>query len=277
MKAVFDITDQNSHAQSCRVLEALCEGYVQAMLEELDALPEHSFPCCVKCGEMKVRNAPLTPVQVESIDEILASGRVVSGVQRLALRQVLTEHGYPDPDAQPVLNGGGPVGGPEMPSQELSEIADYAEKTKEYIADGVSVPDWARAKITRARSDIGDTKHFLQYQSRSRNFAGSSPGASSVPPMLRVRSAEEIARSKYGSTIELSCYQAAMKRKGGADPKAKVVICCVDPGTFRGFVLMSEQHKNPEKRNTIDDPVKDARANGICGCEGSECGIDGEA
>ena len=88
----------------------------------------------------------------------------------------------------------------------------------------------------------------------------------SNPYGVKVRSARDIRESQGGSTVELACYQCAMKRREGADPAAKVIICCVEPGTFRGAVLMSEHHGKPEKRGRIDDPVVDARPVGGCGC-----------
>jgi len=101
----------------------------------------------------------------------------------------------------------------------------------------------------------------------------SDPGSSEAHGMdsaqigsIRIGSATEILRNKGGHTVELACYQAAMKRRSGADPAAKVIICCAQPGTFRGLVLMSQQHEKPEKRGRIDDPVVDARPQGGCGC-----------
>ncbi len=192
MHTSFHVEPMN-HGQACQILEALCEGYVLAMMVEFDAYPEGEFPCCIKCGGFRTRDAPLAPVQAESLYETLEHGHPVSGLQRHAIAEILESNGY-------------------------------------------EVPPLFEAE-------------------------------SSNPSTVRVRSAREILESRGGSTVELASYQCAMKRREGADPGAKVIICCVEPGTFRGAVLMSEHHSNPEKRGRIDDPVVDARPVGGCGCE----------
>ncbi len=189
-----------THEQCCRVLEALCEGYVLAMLAEMDAEPTGTFPCCIKCGGFRTRNAPLTPAQAESIEDTLEHGHPVSGLQRKHLADILEHHGYVAPiEASDAFHGADP------------------EATRNYEAQ------------------------------------------------IHVRSAGEIADSAGGTTIELACYQCAMKRRG-PDAGAKVVICCTIPGTFRGAVLQSPGHDNPERRGRLDDPVVDARPYGECGC-----------
>ena len=200
-------SNPETHDQACRILEALCEGYVLAMLEEMDSYPDKTFPCCIKCGSFRTRNAPLTPAQAQSITETLEHGHPVSGLQRHALAGILLDHGLEPP--------------PEYEARAL------AEKNLE-------------------------------------------PHAMDAAPLgsIQVRSAKQILRNRGGHTIELACYQCAMKRRGGADPGAKVIVCSTSPGTFRGAVLMSQHHSNPDKRGQIDDPVVDARPVGGCGCGG---------
>ncbi len=174
-----------THGDACRILEALCEGYVRAMVEEIDAAPPKTYPCCIKCGEFTTRNAPLTPAQAKSLEETIEHGHPVSGLQRMQLGEILEAHGY------------------DYPAQ---------------------------------------------------------------PGTVRVGSVAEIVRNRGGHSVELACYQCAMKRHSGADPAATVVICCTIPGTYRGVVLMSDQHRDEHKRGRIDDPVVDARPGGSCGC-----------
>lgn len=217
MRSAFNATPE-SHDHACRMLEALCEGYVLAMLEEFDAFPEGEFPCCIKCGGFRTRNAPLTPCQAESIDETLQHGHPVSGLQRHRLADVLESHGYERNADMTVVD---PV--------------DYSR-----AGAGVPISAWLGVRP--------------------------GPGQRSRTGTVRVRSARQILRNKGGHTVELACYQCAMKRRTGADPGAKVIICSVVPGTFRGAVLMSDQHKKPERRLRLDDPVVDARPEGDCAC-----------
>lgn len=179
--------EPSTHDQACRILEALCEGVVLAMMEEFDSSPEGEYPCCIKCGKFRTVSDPFIPSHEDSIGESAESGKHIPGLHRHALADVPTTTGRQRP----------------------------------------------------------------------------RPGIA-----IMLRSATEILESRRGSTVELACYQCAMKRRGGADPGAKVIICCVEPGTFRGAVLMSHLHSKPEKRGKIDDPVVDARPIGACGCIG---------
>ena len=94
------------------------------------------------------------------------------------------------------------------------------------------------------------------------------PGPPPAFETLRFRSPHEILRTGRATTLELACYQCALKRLRGNDPGCKVVVFEVEPGTFRGAVLHSDQHENPERWGTIDDPVTDAVLPGLCGCGG---------
>ena len=94
-----------------------------------------------------------------------------------------------------------------------------------------------------------------------------------APPqfhLLRFRSPQHIVRAGSGTTLELACYQCAGKRLRGNDPGARVVVFECEPGTFRGAVLNSMDHEDPEKRGKIDDPVVHATITGPCPCEVGE-------
>lgn len=59
-----------------------------------------------------------------------------------------------------------------MPGKLAHETRQYAEAIEEYAEAGDSIPQWARHKISRARTDVGDVKHYLEYQAyrkRARN------------------------------------------------------------------------------------------------------------
>lgn len=78
---------------------------------------------------------------------------------------------------------------------------------------------------------------------------------------LHMRSAGEILRSGCGTSFDLACYQAAQKRIRGDDPGAYVIIGESDDGDgYEAAVQLSDQHKKPEKRNTVDRPIESARA-----------------
>lgn len=87
----------HDHAQACELLEAICEGVVRSMVAEIDAHPEGTFPCCIKCGKFCTRNAPLTPAQAQAIEFTLQHGHPRAD-DRIELEGVLSEHGYYMPD-----------------------------------------------------------------------------------------------------------------------------------------------------------------------------------
>lgn len=69
--------------EQCDLLEGACELAVQAHVSEIDAAPEKTIPCCVKCGELRflprphmqgVRNAPLTDAQRAALEHTVAHG-----------------------------------------------------------------------------------------------------------------------------------------------------------------------------------------------------------
>lgn len=262
MRTTFE-TSATSHEHACRLLEAMCEGYVLAMLEEFDAHPEGEFPCCIKCGGFRTRNAPLTPAQAESIVETLEHGHPVSGLQRHHLAEILASHGFDrerNADlavAEPTERATGPTYDPfDNPCGEDEDCP-----AQNYCAaDGQCSPVLSGPY---GRPDPPPSVMRPRGIFQTAQVAGSAAGRHGT---VRIRSARQLVRNKGGHTVELACYQAAMKRRTGADPAAKVIICCVVPGTFRGVVLMSDQHQKPEKRGCIDDPVVDARPVGGCGC-----------
>ena len=50
-----------------------------------------------------------------------------------------------------------------MAHKNAEESAHYANRTADYIEEGANVPPWAFFKLSRVRTDIGDVKHFLDY------------------------------------------------------------------------------------------------------------------
>ncbi len=97
---------------------------------------------------------------------------------------------------------------------------------------------------------------------------GGMPGPPPTIHQLRFRSPQHMVRTGGGTTLELACYQCALKRLRKNDPACKVVVFECEPGTFRGAVLHSDQHEDPDKCGTIDDPVVDAVQEGPCACGG---------
>lgn len=185
-----------NHEAAIRCIEALCEGVVLAMMEEIAEAPEDSFPCCIKCGGFRTRSSERVPCEHDSLGDLFPGG-------------IDDPHGIaPDSDAD--------------------------------------AGDVVRRNIAQLRGET-PTRRFTY-------------------PRLRIRSAREIRDSGGGNTIELACYQTAQKRLEGADPMARVVIVSTIPGCFRGVCLMSTEHKKPERRGMIDDPIEDARPIGGCQC-----------
>ncbi len=183
-----------SHAHACRIVEALCEGYVLAMMAEFEAAPKDEYPCCTKCGEFCVQAAALCP-----------------------------------PSREPLASSG----------------------------------------------VLGSQMGHLDYTSDEppRRNTGNPPATSN---QVRIRSPRQIVDAGGGTTVELACYQAALKRLRGNDPACRVKIVEDGPGTFRGYVQHSDQHENPDKRGTIDDPVVDANSVEICSCGGHGNAKDAE-
>lgn len=212
MHASFTATPM-SHAHACRIIEGLCEGYVQAMMAEFEAAPKGEYPCCTRCGGFCVKAGPMCPSTHEPIVELLGRRRAATVLQQ--------RH-------------------------------DEAEDAGAHKMHVHQIPILA---ATRGPMDTGD--------------------APSSTVAVRVRSPKGIVAVGGGTTIELSCYHAALKRLRGNDPHCRVVIVeCDEPGTFRGFVLHSDAHENPDKRGTIDDPVLDANKNAACACGGHNNGAD---
>lgn len=91
-----------------------------------------------------------------------------------------------------------------------------------------------------------------------------------------LRDADTIARSGWGTCLELACYQAAAKRMRGDDRYCAVrVTPCYSPnGTrrsgYRAVVVNSSANINEGHRDQIDDPVTTARREQNCGCDGHE-------
>ena len=92
MRIVYEVSPED-HAEACRLLEALAEGHVRAMVEEIDKFPEGQFPCCIKCGGFCTRNAPLLPAQAQAIEFTLEHGHPRES-DRAALDEVLVAHGF---------------------------------------------------------------------------------------------------------------------------------------------------------------------------------------
>lgn len=63
-------------------------------------------------------------------------------------------------------NGFCPSGSPHgaYSARNAIEIAEYSRQVAEIIAAGGDVPEWVEQKLARARTDIGDVKHFLAYR-----------------------------------------------------------------------------------------------------------------
>jgi hypothetical protein len=195
MRVTFDSRCQ-SHRSAVRCLEALCEGYVQAMMTEISEAPPETYPCCIKCGGFSTRTSERIPCEYDSLGD------------------VVTEPVPENPDPHGIDPGEG--------------------------------PDLIRKQIAEKLGPVRPGRY--------------------VYPRLRVRSARAILESGGGNSVELACYQTAQKRLEGADPFARVVIVSTVPGCFRGVCLMSHDHKKPERRGMIDDPVEDARPLGGCQC-----------
>ena len=181
MHASFSATPQ-SHAHACRITEALCEGFVLAMMAEFDAEPPDTYPCCVRCGGFCVHEGPGCPSTHVPLSELL--------------------------------------GQPEQP---------------------------LNASLCRESGDTG----------------APPPGTLA----LRVRSPKQIVRSGGGTTLELACYQVALKRLEGVDPGCRVVVVECDPGMFRAVCVNSHAHRDEEKKGIIDDPVVHANSQVACSCD----------
>jgi hypothetical protein len=229
MRVCFE-SNPGDHFQACEQLEALAEGFVAAMVEELDAAPEGVFPCCIKCGGFCTRNGPLTPAQAQAIQFTLEHGHP-RATDRSELEGVLSAHGWYMPDD-----------------------ADAASEVLEVGHVGYSA-------TTRNQDPFG-------YEACAPRHQQGRP-APHGDHTITIRSARQILETRGGTTLELAVYQAAQKRRH-ADPGAIVKVLCTAPGTFRAVVLCSELHEKPERRGAIDDPVEDAKPAGSCGCSHPE-------
>ena len=198
----------HSAAHALRILEALCEGYVLAMMAEFEAAPKGEYPCCIRCGGFCVKDGPLCPSSVETMDELMERRR-----------QLLYER---NPAA-----------------------VEFA-----------TLPPVIMLSPARSITDMG--------------------AAPPSPSAIRVRSPRQIVRNGGGTTIELACYNTALKRLRGNDPECRVVVVeCDEPGTYRGVILHSDLHEKEERRNQWDCPVEDANKNLQCRCGGEGHHHDG--
>lgn len=259
------------HAQACALLEALCEGYVRAMVVEIESEPDGAFPCCIKCGGLRTRNAPLTPAQAQAVQGTLRHGHP-SGTQRELLDEILADHGYPreqwDANGLEIEDDGPSAMGDSPPGVAYQQVQSSPTRGGLYedALTGTKIPPAGAEPFTKtlAQTQLGGGIYTI---------AGSMPylRRNEAPPSshatIQVRSAREILAAGCGHTVELACYQCAQKRLH-SDPNARVMILCTEPGTFRGVVACSDYHEKPERRGTIDDPVVDARPVGACGCGG---------
>ena len=226
-------TNPTSREQLCGVLEALAEGFVEAMVAEIDADPD-GFACCVKCSGFSLehdprwpaRNAPLTDAQRDALRSTLEHGHPTSHDERQALGTILTDHHVRNPP-RPNRHGRHYFAtAPFWPGQELGHPGG------EEVVEAV---------VTATESVRNPTPLQRPLQS------------------LRARCAAALRQRGRGSSLDLAVFQAAQERRREKECWIAILI--------DGQENIVPALVYPD--GTIKDPREAAASSEPCGCGNS--------
>jgi len=142
----------------------------------------------------------------------------------------------------------GPVGGHQphgyMPHKNAVETAEYARAVARRIQPQATLPGWVEHKLSRSRSDLGDVKHYLDYEAEHGDRY--DHGHTGAPPRPRVppRAAQLVARRVVPGVSRISAEPVQRQFLRATSRDYAPCECPGSSGAERGSVPWGERMVN---------------------------------